>query len=523
MPSRSRSRSRSRDRRRTPSASRSRDRRSRSEESRISDTIEKVHLTDADAAFILGKAGKTKEKIALVSGAMIELPPRSMVLEITGTASQRRKAKKYAECVIAQRSGDVVIDEHDKSFYEDCAIVEVPTECIGFVTGTNGNFLRSLEAENNTIMFFVQYKGEGGRRPRHMERLAIFGDRRGRRGAELKIMAAVENKIPGHMTRDLREHESDGDDWGTDLLRLKTDEISWALGRKGATRKKLASASGCIVEYVGNWVHMSGTRRERKRAREYLDCVMQQIGGDGQAYMPTEGRDDVTVVPIPQDCVGYVTGLKRATLSRIEEETGAFMLFLDRREDAKKNTLVKLGIFGLRRNRRAAELKVMSSVEAKAPGFFTRDIREGVEKSEWGTDIFHFHGDEFSYALGKDGTTRKKLAKASGCIMEYIGEFAFMSGTRAERGRAMKYLKWLLKQRQGAVRIDDLGLDKPQEDCKIIDIPSPSIAHVMGTKGAGLREIENDTNTFLFMARDSDNTDVLVICSGKKLDRRHAE
>lgn len=36
----------------------------------------------------------------------------------------------------------------------------------------------------------------------------------------------------------------------TDLRRLKTDEISWALGRKGATRKKLASASGCIVEYT---------------------------------------------------------------------------------------------------------------------------------------------------------------------------------------------------------------------------------------------------------------------------------
>lgn len=51
-------------------------------------------------------------------------------------------------------------------------------------------------------------------------------------------------------------------------------------------------------------------------------------------------------------------------------------------------------------------------------------------------------------------------------------------------------------------------LPPPLPGPKIIDIPSPSIAHVMGTKGAGLREIENDTNTFLFMARDSDNTDV---------------
>lgn len=35
-------------------------------------------------------------------------------------------------------------------------------------------------------------------------------------------------------------------------------------------------------------------------------------GGDGQAYMPTEGRDDVTVVPIPQDCVGYARAVVTA-------------------------------------------------------------------------------------------------------------------------------------------------------------------------------------------------------------------
>lgn len=39
----------------------------------------------SDAAFILGKGGKTKEKIGRVSGAMVELPPRSLTLEISGT------------------------------------------------------------------------------------------------------------------------------------------------------------------------------------------------------------------------------------------------------------------------------------------------------------------------------------------------------------------------------------------------------------------------------------------------------
>lgn len=122
------------------------------------------------------------------------------------------------------------------------------------------------------------------------------------------------------------------------------------------------------------------------------------------------------------------------------DDSGAFMLFMDNKEDSRRKATVKLGIFGVQRNRRAAELKVMSTVEGKSPGFFTKGVREGTEDSEWGTDIFRFRGtqaststsptplrwvahsghwvwgpdsEEFSYALGKDGTTKRKLARAS--------------------------------------------------------------------------------------------------------------
>lgn len=44
------------------------------------------------------------------------------------------------------------------------------------------------------------------------------------------------------------------------------------------------------------------------------------------------------------------------------------MLFMDSKEESRRKEFVGLGIFGVRRNRRAAELKVMSTVEGKAPG-----------------------------------------------------------------------------------------------------------------------------------------------------------
>jgi len=455
----------------------------------------------------------------------LELPPRSLTLEVTGSDVARRKAKKYIECVMAQRVGDVVIDDDDDYFRDDCTIVIVPGECAGFVTGAHGSFLRSVEEEYGTIMFFVTLKGDEGRgrRSRREEQLAIFGEERGRRGAELKVMAAIENKLEGHLTDRMREVHCDADGFGTDVVKLRMDEMSWALGKKGATRKKLANASGAIVEYVGNFVHMAGDKYERERAREYLGWVMDQL--KGECDIDTDHRDDVTVLHIPQDCVGYVTGIRRATLGRIEDELGTFMLFMDKREDAGKKPTAKLAIFGLRRNRRAAELKVMSTVEGKTPGYFTRDTREGEEDGEWGTDTYRFRGEELSYALGAQGTTKKKLARAAHCIIEYVGEFALLSGTLKERSCGMRYLKWLLKQRSGSVRLSELGVSRNKwDDLTQVSVPQETIPDLMGPRGSGLRAIEEDTGTFLFMARDDrSGDDVLIVCGHDATERRRAE
>jgi hypothetical protein len=49
----------------------------------------------------------------------------------------------------------------------------------------------------------------------------------------------------------------------------RLSQVPWALGRQGSTKRRLASASGAIVEYIGSVVYIAGTRTERKRAREY--------------------------------------------------------------------------------------------------------------------------------------------------------------------------------------------------------------------------------------------------------------
>lgn len=150
----------------------------------------------------------------------------------------------------------------------------------------------------------------------------------------------------------------------------------------------------------------------------------------------------------------------------------------------------------------------MSAVETKNPGHFTTDVGKHVSDAEWGTDQYPLTDSELSYALGRDGSTRRKLARASGCIMEYVGPIAYLAGSKAERMRARDYLKWLLKQRNGApgppggapraashplpgmtagpVRVEDVD---ERDDVSKMRVPADCAGYVTGNRGSTLRQV----------------------------------
>jgi len=473
--------------------------------------VDTMKITDDDAAFILGKGGKTKDKVARVSGAELELFERDLVLEVRGSKAQRRRAKKYAEGVMAQRTGPVTVGkDHDDG---DLTLLYVPQETVGFVTGRAGNFLRTIEEEWTTLMFFCDV---GSRRDKDFEKLAIYGDVRGRRGAELKVLSAVETKSPGYfdkiqdevMSRDKGEDESGT--WGTDKMVFQDDELSYALGKQGATRKKLEASSRAVVQYIGHNALFSGTREERKRAREYMKWLFMQL--EGPVYVDGwQDRDDSCVVDIPAGCVGYVTGNRRATLSRLEDEWGVMMFFMSKGKGSGRAEKEQLIIFGAKRGRRGAELDVMSTVENKHPGIFTRSVRGKIsEKRDFDTDRIQFKDEDLSYALGKEGSTRKKLEFAAGCILQFVGNVAFIAGDYKERRRCRDFIDWLLAQRRGMVTIPDISR---RDDATEMHIPSNCKGWVTGNRGSELRRMEQETGTYMFMALDDRGDERLIIFS----------
>ena len=134
-------------------------------------------------------------------------------------------------------------------------------------------------------------------------------------------------------------------------------------------------------------------------------------------------------------------------------------------------------------------MKTMSAVEHKHPGYCVsskgelRDVDRvpgDEDEGGWGIDTVPLTDDSFSYALGARGSTRRKLAAASGGIIEYVGRLACFAGYRQDRRRGKDYLRWLLEQRTGQSVVDN---PKERDDCKVVKVPTSSVGFLTGYRG----------------------------------------
>merc|ERR1719277_974878 len=295
-------------------------------------------------------------------------------------------------------------------------------------------------------------------------------------------------------------------------MTFQDDELSYALGKQGGTRKKLERSSGAVVQYVGQTAFFSGAKAERRRAKEYIKWLFGQL--EGPVYVDNwEDRNDCTVVHVPSDCIGYITGARRATLGRMEEEWGTLMFFMtkDGSKGGRQGWSEQLIIFGDERARRGAELKCMNEIEKKCPGTFTKGLREKTTDTKgFDTDRLCIKEDELSYVIGKEAATQKKLEKAAGAILQFVGRYAFIAGNLKQRRRCAEFIGWLLQQMRGAVTIADVS---QRDDCTELHIPMNCKGWVTGNRGSELRRMEQETGVYMFMALDGRGEERLLIFS----------
>uniref|UniRef100_A0A7S4Q631 K Homology domain-containing protein n=1 Tax=Alexandrium monilatum TaxID=311494 RepID=A0A7S4Q631_9DINO len=488
-----------------------------------------LRFIPAEAAFLTGKNhGMAVKNIARASNTEAKLSHNNRKLTITGSERDRARAKRYVGFVLAQMDRPVHLEDTDID--DDCSMVQVPDVTVGYVTGANGAHLRRVEEEWGVVMMFAEYSGRlvspatGSGPIRRCETLAIFGPRRGRRGTQLTMMNVIEGKVPRHFSAKIRAigdtyHVDEvSDEWGTSTLEVREEIMPYALGKNGGTRRKLMLASGCIVQYLGNYAVMSGTKEEQTRATEYLTWLLQTL--DGPVHVENlETRSDVTVVDVPGRIVGFIKGTRRESLSRHEEDWGVLMLFVGehgQRGFAQQEGVVNLLIFGNERSRKGAEIDIMCAMEFKQKGWCTSRMNPRCsERQGFDVERIMLTEVEVSYALGMKGETRKKLAAASGAIIQFVGTVCCIAGERPERQRCKDYVGWLLGRLKGQTMIDTRG----RTDVTEIHVGAPNsqvlgakaMGVVTGKKGHTLQGVAKETGTWCVVAKDHNGHERLCI------------
>lgn len=139
-----------------------------------------MELQDSDVAYLLGRGGQTRARLANFSGTSLEI----------GNGKAEMWGSQY-QIDLTLMAIDITLEQRNRrppkmSFQEleerrDQVHIEVPMDCVGFVLGQKGATLRHMENRFKTFMFFDNEMVREG-----AKRLYILSPYKKRREAALK-------------------------------------------------------------------------------------------------------------------------------------------------------------------------------------------------------------------------------------------------------------------------------------------------------------------------------------------------
>jgi len=218
--------------------------------------------------------------------------------------------------------------------------------------------------------------------------LVIIGSERSRKFAEFRAMATVEMKCPGNY-KDLAPPAA-GDAFGHEVLRLGSQELQRCSEKR---LRAVATVAQCLLEQVGEVLHLAGTGAERAQAREYVEWLT-------AATVPqAAGRKDVDELVVPKDKRG---SLADHAVASLEQDTET-LIFFEGGGTATSSGDAKLLVVGRDSTKRArALLKLRELQERSRPPF------DDDDDDSWGVKA----APKVVYVVSKDEEERRRKRAA---------------------------------------------------------------------------------------------------------------
>lgn len=204
--------------------------------------------------------------------------------------------------------------------------------------------------------------------------LAIFGQEKTRKVAELRVMGLVEVKCPGSFPE--APPASEKSEFVTERTKFTTEEIGRCTEER---RKSVAAAALCIVEHVGEYIYFAGSSEARARANDYVKWLSMETSSVPDAYE----RENVDKLMVPQ---AKVKNLTEDVLATVEGETETFVFFDDGASLAGVEDSSRLLVCGhskAKREEAVAKLTKLQDVEPYKP-------------KSWGEDTWGSGGDSYA-------------------------------------------------------------------------------------------------------------------------------
>jgi len=159
-------------------------------------TSEFIDLDNTSTAYLLGRQGVTKTRLADFTGCQLEIGHSKV--ELIGTPEEIDLARLCVEITLQQRagSGAPAVAYSDLERRDDVEHLDVPGPCVGFILGAKGATLRQMETKHKVFMFFDNDNTIQGR-DGPTKRLYIIGNSRDRNAVLEEVEEAIAFKTTG--------------------------------------------------------------------------------------------------------------------------------------------------------------------------------------------------------------------------------------------------------------------------------------------------------------------------------------
>ncbi len=303
-----------------------------------------------------------------------------------------------------------------------------------------------------------------------------------------------------------------------DAIDLSEEEVSLLKGKFGTNLILLSRVTASFLQLSPDSTKLivNGNESTVNNVKHFLRIMLERRNNESSTIDTHPIHDDLqSALNIPSDCAAFISGYKNSNLRNLEEEFGT-LLFIQPQSSsvevasasssqASASTETRrLCVLGPNKNRVGVLLRIMSCMSQMRNNSFLNgqsSVTKAIAKltvifPSLQSQVLSFTPKVMGFFIGSDGDMVRKISKASNCAIEAFNEYIACIGSKDSLDRAISYIEILQMQQSKPSEV--VKIDTSRSDLTVLKASSHYSSWVIGEKGLNLREIERQTETFIF-------------------------